>query len=79
MWTLTVGVDLVDHVLEFRLGGILPQGAHHGAELFGSDGTVAVFIKQRERLLELCKARVGVSGEEKLLRTQRKSHQTCDI
>lgn len=67
MWILTVGIHLVNHVLKLSLGGILPQGAHHGPELFGGDGTVAVFIKQRERLLELCKGSVGalVSGDKK--------------
>ena len=67
MWILTVGVHLVNHVLKLGLGGILPQGAHHGPELFGGDGTITVFIKQRERLLELCKGGVGalVLGEEK--------------
>lgn len=65
MWILTVGVHLVNHILELSLGGVLPQGAHHRPELFGGDGAVAVFIKQRERLLELCKASVGapVLGE----------------
>lgn len=56
---LTVGVHLVNHVLKLSLGGILPQGAHHGPQLFGGDGTITVFIKQRERLLELCKGSVG--------------------
>lgn len=67
MWILTVGIHLVNHVLKLRLGGVLPQGAHHGPELFGGDGAVAVFIKQRERLLELCEGSVGalVSGDEK--------------
>lgn len=67
IWILTVSIHLVNHVLKLSLGGILPQGAHHGSELFGGDGTVTVFIKQRERLLELCKGSVGalVLGEEK--------------
>lgn len=67
IWILTVSIHLVNHVLKLSLGGILPQGAHHGPELFGGDGTVTVFIKQWERLLELCKGSVGalVLGEEK--------------
>lgn len=34
---VVVGVNLVDHVLQFRLGGVLAQGAHDGAKLLGGD------------------------------------------
>jgi hypothetical protein len=34
---IVVGVDLVDHILQFRLGRVLAQGAHDGAEFFGGD------------------------------------------
>ena len=34
---VVVGVDLVDHVLQLRLAGILAERAHDGAELFGGD------------------------------------------
>lgn len=67
---LTVGVHLVDHVLKLGLGGVLPQGAHHRPELLGGDGAVAVFIEQRERLLELCKGSVGAPEKHNRLRTQ---------
>jgi len=32
-----VGVDFVDHVLQLRLGRILTQRPHHGAQLLGCD------------------------------------------
>ena len=50
---LTVSVDLVDHVLQLCLGGVLSEGAHDGAQLLGGDGAVAVLVEQGERLLEL--------------------------
>ena len=50
---LTVSVDLVDHVLQLCLGGVLSQGAHDGAQLLGRDGAVAVLVEKAERLLEL--------------------------
>lgn len=39
---VTVGVDLVDHVLKLCFGGVLAEGTHDGPELFGGDGAVAV-------------------------------------
>jgi len=44
--TITVGVDLIDHVLELRLSGILSQRAHHSAQLFGGDRTIAILVKK---------------------------------
>jgi hypothetical protein len=35
--TVVVSIDLVDHVLELRLGGVLAQGAHDSAEFLGGD------------------------------------------
>ncbi|KAI6776161.1 hypothetical protein HG530_000106 [Fusarium avenaceum] len=34
---VVVGVDLVDHVLQLRLGGVLAERAHNGAELLGGN------------------------------------------
>lgn len=50
---LTVGVHLIDHVLQLCLSGVLPQRAHDCAQFFGGDGAVPILIKQGERLLEL--------------------------
>lgn len=50
---LTISVHLIDHVLEFSLGGVLSQRAHDSSKLFSGDGAIAVLVKQRERLLEL--------------------------
>lgn len=36
---VVVCVDFVDHVLQFRLAGVLAQRAHHSAQLFGGDLT----------------------------------------
>lgn len=35
--SVVVSVNLVDHVLKLRLGGVLAEGAHHSAELLGGD------------------------------------------
>ena len=37
-----VAVHLGDHVLQLRLRGVLPEGAHHGPELLGCDATCQV-------------------------------------
>lgn len=34
---VVVGVNLVDHVLQLRLGGVLAQRAHDSAQLLGGD------------------------------------------
>lgn len=34
---VVVGIDLVDHVLQLGLGGVLAKRAHDGAELLGGD------------------------------------------
>ena len=39
---IAVRIDLVDHVLEFSFGGVLPERPHDGAELFCSNGAIAV-------------------------------------
>ena len=44
---VAVGVDLVDHVLEFCLCGVLSQRAHHGAELLSGDGAITVCIEAK--------------------------------
>mmetsp|Transcript_26522 Transcript_26522/g.70382 ORF Transcript_26522/g.70382 Transcript_26522/m.70382 type:complete len:204 (-) Transcript_26522:20-631(-) len=51
--SVAIGIHFVDHVLELRLGGVLPQGAHHRAQLLRGDGAIAVLVKKREGLLEL--------------------------
>ena len=44
------GIRLVDHVLELSLGRVLAEGPHHGAELLGGDGTIAVLVEEGEGL-----------------------------
>ncbi len=34
---VVVGVDFIDHVLQFRFGRVLAEGAHDGAEFFSGD------------------------------------------
>jgi len=50
---VAVGVHLVNHVGQLRLRGVLPKRAHHGSELLGGDGAIAVLVEQGEGLLEL--------------------------
>lgn len=44
---VAVRVDLVDHVLEFGLGRVLPEGAHDGAEFASGDLAIAVCRRGR--------------------------------
>jgi len=48
----TVCVDLIDHVLQLSLCGILTQGPHDCSQLFGGDCTVAILVEQGKCLLE---------------------------
>jgi len=57
--TAAILVNLVDHVLELGLRGVLTEGAHDGAQLLRRDRTIAVFVKERERLLEFSDLLVG--------------------
>merc|ERR1719389_794181 len=48
-----IGIDLVDHVLELSLGGVLAEGAHDSSKLLGGDGAIAILVEKGEGLLEL--------------------------
>ena len=50
---IAISIDLIDHVLELGLSGVLAKGAHDGAQLLGGDGAIAVLVEQGEGLLEL--------------------------
>jgi hypothetical protein len=41
---IVVGINLIDHVLEFRLAGILAERAHDGSQLLGCDLTITIFV-----------------------------------
>ena len=41
---VVVGIDFVDHILQFGLGGVLAEGAHDCAEFFCGDLAIAIFI-----------------------------------
>lgn len=36
---VVVGINLVNHILKLRLGGVLAKGSHDGTQLLGSDLT----------------------------------------
>ena len=49
--TVPVRVYFGNHVLEFRLGRVLPQRTHYRSEFLGSDGPIAICSRrERERL-----------------------------
>merc|ERR1719191_1832925 len=50
--SISIGVYLVDHILQFCFGWVLTKGAHDCAQLLGGDGTIAVLVEEREGLLE---------------------------
>ena len=70
---LTVGINLVDHVLQLGLRGVLSQRPHDGAQLLGGDGAIAVLVDQAERLLELgdllLGQLVGLQGDQTMKRS----------
>jgi hypothetical protein len=56
---IAVGVHLIDHVLQFGLGGVLPQRAHDCPQFLlyvqrylGGDGSIAIFVEEGEGLFE---------------------------
>lgn len=48
--TVAVSIDLVDHILQLCLSGILAKRAHDSAKLFGGDGT---WKRQQRRSLRM--------------------------
>lgn len=53
IWTLTISIHLIDHVLQFSLCGVLPERPHHSAKLLRGDGAIPVLVEEGEGLLEL--------------------------
>ena len=51
--SVTVGIDLIDHVLELSLGWVLTKGAHDSTKFLGGDGAITVLIEEGESFLEL--------------------------
>ena len=49
---LTVGVNLVDHVLKLSLCGVLSERPHDGPQFLGSDGAISILVEQRKSFLE---------------------------
>jgi hypothetical protein len=47
---VTVGIDLVDHVLKLGLGRVLAEGAHDSAKLLGGDGSITVLVEKGKGL-----------------------------
>ncbi len=56
---VAICIDLVDHVSELGLGGVLSKGSHDGSKLLGGDGAITVLVEEGERLLELCNLFLG--------------------
>lgn len=50
----TIGINFIDHVLQFRLSWILAKRPHNRTELLRCDGAITILVKQRECLFELC-------------------------
>lgn len=53
---VTIGVDLVDHVLKFGFGGVLSEGSHDSAELLRKGGCTLVVIEPSPFLSKRAKA-----------------------
>jgi len=48
--SVTIGIDLIDHVLELSLGWVLSEGSHDGTKLLGGNGAITILIEQGEGL-----------------------------
>merc|ERR1719456_2060168 len=57
--TVAIRIDLIDHVLQLSLSGVLAQRAHHRAKLLGRNGAIAILVEEREGLLELSNLLLG--------------------
>ena len=50
--SVSVGVDLVDHIGKLGLRGVLSKRSHDSSQLLGGDRTISVLIEQGESFLE---------------------------
>ena len=51
--SVSIDINLADHIVELLRRGLLAEGVHDGAELLGADGAVPVLVEQGEGLPEL--------------------------
>lgn len=63
---VVVGIDLVDHVLQLRLRGVLAERAHDGAQLLGGDLSYSIhssqsFVRVMGTVLSYCRI-IGCEG-----------------
>lgn len=52
--SVSIDINLADHIVELLRRGLLAEGVHHHAELLGADGPVSVLVKEGEGLPEFC-------------------------
>merc|ERR1712117_338101 len=57
--SVTISIDLIDHILELSLSWVLSERSHDSSELFGGDGTITVLIEEGESLLEFSDLLLG--------------------
>merc|ERR1711924_275685 len=46
--SIAISVHLVDHVLQFGLSWVLPEGTHHCTQLLGGNGAITVLVEEGE-------------------------------
>ena len=51
--TLTISINISNHILQFWRGRILPQSSHDNSNLVSGDETAAIMIKELESLAEI--------------------------
>ncbi len=71
---ITVGVNLVDHILELGLCRVLSERPHYGAQLLCGDGAIAVLVEEGEGLLELGNLLLG-----QLIRLEKRKQDTLGL
>merc|ERR1712224_427914 len=51
--SVTIGIDLIDHILKLSLSWVLTKRSHNSTELLGGNGTITILIEKGESFLEL--------------------------
>lgn len=78
--TVVVGIDLVDHVLQLRLGGVLAERAHDGAQLLGGDLSYSIHSSQlHARVMGTVLSYCRIIGRESIADGRTHHRHPCPI
>lgn len=75
---ITISIHLINHVLQFRLSGVLPQRSHHSPQLLGGNGAISILVEEGEGFLELWE-RKGMCRSQASGRAPTLRHTPCPL